>query len=92
MNDAFLVGPTKQQDLYSIVLPFRTYQIVFTADIVKIYRQVRINEDDGKLQRILWRRSAEEPLRTCEMTTVTYDTASAPYLATRCLQQLAEDE
>ena len=57
-----------------------------------MYRQVRIHEDDGKLQRILWRRSADEPLITLELSTVTYGTASAPYLATRCLQQLAEDE
>jgi hypothetical protein len=57
-----------------------------------MYRQVMIHEDDKKLQRILWKRSTEEPLRTYELSTVTYDTASAPYLATRCLQQLAEDE
>ena len=52
----------------------------------------KIHEDDRKLQRILRRRTAEEPLRTYELSTVTYGTASAPYLATRCLQQLAEDE
>ena len=40
----------------------------------------------------MWRRSPEEPLKTFELLTVTYGTASAPYLATRCLQQLAEDE
>ena len=57
-----------------------------------MYRQVRIHEDDRKLQRILWRRSADEPLRTYELSTVTYGTASAPYLAMRCLQQLAEEE
>ena len=91
MNDTLLVGPTIQQDLYSIVLRFRTYQIAFTADIAKMYRQVRIHEDDRRLQRILWRRSADEQLRTYELSTVTYGTASAPYLATRCLQQLAED-
>jgi len=45
LNDTLLVGPTLQ-DLYSIVLRFRTYQIVFTADIAKMYRQVRILEDD----------------------------------------------
>lgn len=92
LNDTLIVGPTIQQDLYSIVLRFRTYQIVFTADIAKKYRQVRIHEEDNKMQRILWRRSAEEPLRTYELSTVTYGIASAPYLATRCLQQLAEDE
>ena len=92
MNDTLLVGSTVQQDLYSIVLRFRTYQIVFTADKAKMYRRVMIHEDDRKLQRILWRRSAEEPLRTYDLSTVTCDTASALYLATRCLQQLAEDE
>jgi hypothetical protein len=55
-----------------------------------MYRQVRIHEDDRELQRILWTRSTEEPLRTYELSTVTYDTASGPYLATYCLQQLAE--
>jgi hypothetical protein len=64
LNDTLLVGPTIQQDLYSVVLRFRTYQIAFTADIAKMYRQVRIHQDNRRLQRILWRRSAEEPLRT----------------------------
>ena len=46
LNDTLLVGPTVQQDLCSIVFRFRTYQIAFTADIAKMYRQVRILEDD----------------------------------------------
>jgi hypothetical protein len=57
-----------------------------------MYRQVKIHPDDRRLQRILWRKSVEEPLRTYELATVTYGTALAPYLAMRCLQQLAEDE
>jgi len=85
LNDTLLVGPI-QRDLYSIVLRFRTYQIAFTADIAKMYHQVRIHEDGRTLQRLLWRRSAEEPLGTYELSTVTYGSASAPYLATRCLQ------
>jgi hypothetical protein len=92
LNDTLLVGPTVPQDLYSIVLRFRTYQTAFTADIARMYRQVRIHQDDRKLHRILWRRSAEEPLRTYELSKVTYGTALTPYLATCYLQQLAEDE
>ena len=92
LNDKLLAGPTIQKDLYSIVLRFRTYPIAFTADTAKRYRQVRIHQDDRKLQRILWRRSVEKPLRKYEMSTVTYGTVSAPYLGTCCLQQLAEDE
>ena len=68
LNDKLLVGPTIQQDLYLIVLRFRTYQIVFTADKAKMYRRVMIHEDDRKLQRILWVISTEEPLRTYELS------------------------
>jgi len=57
-----------------------------------MYRQVRIHEDDRKLQRILWIRCADLPERTCELSAVMYDTASRPCLAARCLQRLAEDE
>ena len=46
LNDTLLVGPIIQQDLYSVVLRFKTYQITFTADIAKMYRQMRIHEDD----------------------------------------------
>ncbi|GFT90803.1 integrase catalytic domain-containing protein [Trichonephila clavipes] len=45
-----------------------------------------------KLQRILWRENMDEPIKTFELSTVTYGTTSAPYLATRTLKQLALDE
>ncbi|XP_026331252.1 uncharacterized protein LOC113238634 [Hyposmocoma kahamanoa] len=47
---------------------------------------------DIPYQRILWRQSPKEKIEEYELTTVTYGTASAPYLATRTLQQLAIDE
>ncbi|GFW70733.1 integrase catalytic domain-containing protein [Trichonephila clavipes] len=45
-----------------------------------------------KLQRILWRENMDEPIKTFELSTVTYGTTSAPFLATRTLKQLALDE
>lgn len=92
LNDILMVGPTVQQDLYSIVLRFRTHEIVFTADITKMYRQVKIHPEDASLQRILWRKSPDQQLKTYELSTVTYGTASAPFLATRSLNKLAEEE
>jgi len=38
LNDILQMGATVQQDLYSIVLQFRTHQVCFTADIAKMYR------------------------------------------------------
>ncbi|GFW09805.1 integrase catalytic domain-containing protein [Trichonephila clavipes] len=51
-----------------------------------------INPDQRKLQRILWRENMDEPIKTFELSTVTYVTTSAPFLATRTLKQLALDE
>ncbi|XP_045540301.1 uncharacterized protein LOC123722487 [Papilio machaon] len=59
-----------------------------TSDVEKMYRQIVVHPDDRHLQRIVWREDPSEPLRTYELNTVTYGTASAPYLATRCLKQI----
>jgi len=91
LNDILQVGPTVQQDLYSLVLRFRTHQVCYTADIAKMYRQVVVHPEDRALQRILWRYSSEEPIQEYRLTTVTYGTSSAPFLATRCLKKLADD-
>ncbi|XP_055542933.1 uncharacterized protein LOC129728512 [Wyeomyia smithii] len=92
LNDVLLVGPVVQSDLYAIMLRFRMHEYVLTADITKMYRQIRMHTDDTHYQRIFWRESPTEDLKVLELTTVTYGTASAPYQATRSLLQLANDE
>jgi len=74
------------------VLRFRLHTIVFTADIQKMYRQVFIHPEDREWQKILWRDSSEEAVRVYKLNTVTYGMTTAPYLATRTLIQLSEDE
>ncbi|XP_062541079.1 uncharacterized protein LOC134209115 [Armigeres subalbatus] len=91
LNDALGVGPTVQNDLITILLRFCCYPVVLTADIPKMYKQVQVHKDDRKYQRILWLNTNNE-MATFELTTVTYGCASAPYLATRTLLQLAKDE
>ncbi|XP_062558044.1 uncharacterized protein LOC134222916 [Armigeres subalbatus] len=88
LNDVLGVGPTV---LITILLRFCCYPVVLTADIPKMYRQVQIHEDDRKYQRILWLNSKNE-IGVFELATVTYGCASAPFLATRALMQLAKDE
>jgi hypothetical protein len=86
------VGPTIQQDLYSIVLRFRALSFAFSTDISKMYIQISVHRLDTPLQRILWRSSPDQAIKVYELTTVTYGTSCAPFLATRCLHQLASDE
>lgn len=92
LNDISIVGPTVQSDLISIVTRFRTHRYVMIADIEKMYRQIKLHPAQQDLQRILWREGPDEPVKTFRLLTVTYGTASAPYLATRTLKQLALDE
>lgn len=91
LNEQLAIGPTDQNDLQSILLRWRRHRIAFTADIEKMYRQIRLNKTQTHLQRILWRESPDEPIREYELDTVTYGMANAPYLAIRTLKQLAKD-
>lgn len=88
-NDIQMTGPTIQNDLVSILLRFRQHMYVVAADITKMYRQILVESEQRSLQRILWRESSDKPLETYELQTVTYGTRSAPFLAIRCLFQLA---
>ncbi|XP_055307905.1 uncharacterized protein LOC129572027 [Sitodiplosis mosellana] len=56
-----------------------------------MYRQIRVDESQTHLQRILWRESPDQPIKEFELSTVTYGTAVAPFLATRTLKQLSID-
>lgn len=91
-GSSLLMGGPSVQDLFSIVFRFRSHTIVLTADITKIYSQVLVDKVDCSLQRIIWRFDPAEELQTYELNTVIYDTASASFLATRALKQLANEE
>lgn len=54
-----------------------------------MYRQSLVDEQDRDFQRILWYKDGQIVEYT--LNTVTYGTNYAPYLAIRCLMQLAED-
>ncbi|XP_026466074.1 uncharacterized protein LOC113369720 [Ctenocephalides felis] len=92
LNDTLHTGPKLQQELLSILIRFRCWKHVFISDIVKMYRQIKMEKSDQDFQRIVWRKSPQEDIQHYKLTTVTYGTSSAPYLAIRCLNQLAEDE
>ncbi|XP_036345849.1 uncharacterized protein LOC118755109, partial [Rhagoletis pomonella] len=57
-----------------------------------MYRQVLVHEADTPWQCIVWRSSPEIQPKVYKLQTVTYGTSCAPYLATKCLLQLARDE
>ncbi|GFX29063.1 uncharacterized protein TNCV_3072591 [Trichonephila clavipes] len=56
-----------------------------------MYRQILVADEDQKYQQILWRNNSNENIRIYKLKTVTYGLASASFLATRCIKQIALD-
>ncbi|XP_026730729.1 uncharacterized protein LOC113495929 [Trichoplusia ni] len=92
LNDTLLIGPQLQPELRHLIIQWRIHPICLVADIIKMYRQVRVHDDDTVFQRILWRDNPEDSVQEYQLLTVTFGTASAPYLAVKALQQVALDE
>ncbi|XP_076545231.1 uncharacterized protein LOC143305447 [Osmia lignaria lignaria] len=91
VNDIMHTGANLLLNITDVLLWIWHHRCIFATDITKIYRQVRVHEKDWNLQRMLWinEESKEVPYT---LTTVTYGTKAAPFLAVRVLLQLAEDE
>ncbi|XP_066600002.1 uncharacterized protein [Prorops nasuta] len=53
LNDFLFRGASLQSDLSLVLLGWRQYRFVFTADIIKMFRQIVVHQDDQDLQRIL---------------------------------------
>lgn len=92
INDMLLTGPTIQDELKAILIRWRLLQFVYSADIEKMYRQIKIHKDHQNFQRILWRGTANEDIQDFVLSRVTFGFTSAAFLAVRSLKQLALDE
>lgn len=55
-----------------------------------MYKQILVEESQRNLQRFVFRFNSNEPLKDYRLTTVTFGTANAPYIAIRVLKELAE--
>ena len=92
LNSFLHTGPKLQREITTVLTRWRLYKIAFTADIVKMLRQILLHPDDQHWLSILWRASPDRPIDIFQLLTVTYDTVYAPYQAIRVVLQLADDE
>ncbi|XP_055542986.1 uncharacterized protein LOC129728564 [Wyeomyia smithii] len=90
LNDLLLNAPNINADLFDVLLRFRSFPVVFTADIEKMYRQVLVHPDDTNYQRIVWRDSSDKPIQHFRLLTVTYGLKNSGFLAMAALKKAAE--
>ncbi|XP_044741960.1 uncharacterized protein LOC123302930 [Chrysoperla carnea] len=86
LNDILHKVTKLQTDLVTTLLNFRFFSIALTSDIKQMYRQISLNPSHHRFQRILWRDSPSQNLKTYELTTVSFGVSASPY------KQLAHDE
>ena len=84
-NDCLLVVLRLQDDLFNILVRFRFFKIVSSADVAEMYRQVELDKTDWDFHRIFWRFTVNGPVETSRMTWVWYGVASSSYHSIRSL-------
>ena len=81
LSETLRVGPNIQDDLFSLLVRFRSHPYAVTANIEKMYRQIKLHPSDRKFQKILWREDYRPPIKIVTLNTITYGTSSASFLA-----------
>ncbi|XP_075221666.1 uncharacterized protein LOC142324673 [Lycorma delicatula] len=89
LNSILATGPVVQQDLFLIIISFRTHSYVLSGDIPKMYRQIGINPQDFPLQRIFWYDNENSSIIPYNLQTVTYGLAPSSFLAIRSLIEIS---
>ncbi|XP_026331541.1 uncharacterized protein LOC113238908 [Hyposmocoma kahamanoa] len=94
LNDLMECGPKLQKDIQDLLLRWRIYQYIYTADCEKMYRCILLQEDQQHLQKILWRDNLVDMdrLKEYQLCTITYGMKAVPFLAMRTMQELACDD
>ena len=89
LNDTLRQGPNLYPQLTDILLKFRTHTIGFSADISKMFREVKLHQDERDAHRFLLR-DEHGQLKDLRMKRLTFGVRSSPYLATQVIRHLAE--
>ena len=89
LNDHFLVGPTVHPSLIDVLLRFRQYRVALTTDVSRMYRAVRLSNDQKDLHRFVWREHPQQPLVDYRMTRLTFGVSASSFAANMALKQNA---
>lgn len=89
LNDNLMTGPNLQNDLFNILTRFRIHQVVISSDIEKMFLQIKVGENDQNFQQLYWRDSEQQSLKTYRLNRVVFGLTNSPYVAMRCVRQLA---
>ena len=71
LNEFLHTGQNLLPPLAEVLLRWRKHAVAFTADVAKMYRQIRVQPDDWRWQKILWSQHDDEAPQEYHLCTVT---------------------
>ena len=83
LNDCLYTGPKFKQNVFDILLRFRSYRVALTADIEKAFLMISVNQRDRDALRFLWVdnvQQKEPKIITLRFTRVVFGVSSSPFL------------
>jgi hypothetical protein len=78
LNGNLLKGPDYLVDILQPLFKMRMNSIAFTADVKSMFNMIKICARDQQCQRILWRESPDQPMKTFIATVMLFGPTSSP--------------
>ncbi|CAB4034545.1 hypothetical protein M514_27252, partial [Paramuricea clavata] len=91
LNDALLPGPVLQNELPQVLTKFREGNVAFGADIEAMFSRVRLQEQDARYHRFLWKEKNSEVIDTYQMNRLAFGDTSSPCEAIYVTRRTAKD-
>ena len=91
LNDHLLVGPTVHPPLVDVLLRFRKFSVPLTTDVSRMYRAVRLADDQKDLHRFLWREDPKQSFQHYRMTRLTFGVSASSFAANMALRKNAQE-
>ena len=92
LNDILHRGPNLQTNIFDLLINFRLFATAISADLEKMFFQLKVIPEHRRFQRILFRFESTKRIDIYEFERVSFGLKCSPYLAMRVVRKLASDE
>ena len=91
LNDALLAGPVLQNELPQVLTKFRQGDVAFGADIEAMFSRIRLQKQDARYHRFLWKEKDSDVINTYQMDRLAFGDTSSPCEAIYVTRRAAKD-
>ena len=91
LNDALLPGPVLQNELPHVIIKFREGDVAFGADIEAMFSRIRLQKQDARYHRFLWKEKDSDVINTYQMDRLAFGDTSSPCEAIYVTRRTAKD-